>query len=213
MEDLDKKYQSLLQDVLNNGVTEEKLLEIKEYSEKQIEKIRQEEENEIRRKNSVKNKTKLSQLTSDDRILGIRISWNDDSKGVKIDELGNSWSVDIIGYCDVRGYEDKKKRKSDYHRISISHKKEAFGHAVSLTDEESEKPYLLVIDTMGNGYDSFFTLSPETWEEDLMKALIDQKGWRIRQHHREISILGKKVGAFLKSKNKINKFIKNEQSR
>jgi len=99
MNKLDKQYQTLLQDILENGVTEEKLLEIKEYSEKQIEKIRQEEEDEIKRKNSVKNKTKLSQLTSDNRILGIRISWNDDSKGVSIDELGNSWSVDIIGYC------------------------------------------------------------------------------------------------------------------
>lgn len=210
MNNLDKQYTNLLQDILDNGVTEEKLLEIKEYSEKQIEKIRQEEEDEIKRKNSVKNKTKLSQLTSDNRILGIRISWNDDSKGVSIDELGNSWSVDIIGYCDIRGYEDKKKRKSDYHRISIGHKTEPFGISTSLTDEEVEKPYLLCIDTMGSGYDGFFTLSPETWEEDLLEALNGQKDWRIRQHHKEISILEKKVGVFLKSKNKINKFIKNE---
>lgn len=213
MNNIDKQYQSLLQDILENGVTEEKLLEIKEYSEKQIEKIRQEEEDEIKRKNSVKNKTKLSQLTSDDEILGIRISWNNNSKGVTIDELGNSWSVDIIGYCDVTGYEDKKKRESDYHRISIGHKKEAFGISTSLTDEDSEKPYLLFINTMGTGYSGFFTLSPETWEEDLMEALNGQKDWRIKQHHKEISILEKKVGAFLKSKNKINKFIKNEQIR
>ena len=213
MNKLDKDYQALLQDILDNGVTEEKLLDIKIYTEKRIQMIRQEEEDEIMRKNSVKNKTKLSQLTSDDRILGIRISWNDDSKGVTIDELGNSWSVDIIEYCDVRGYEDKKKRKSDYHRISIFHKREAFGVSISLSDEESEKPYLLSIDTMGSGYDSFFTISPETWEEDLMEALNSQKKWRIRQHHKEISILEKKCNAFLKSKNKINKFIKNEQSR
>ena len=171
--------------------------------------IRQEEEEEIKRKNSVKNKTKLSQLTSDDRILGIRISWNDDSKGVTIDELGNSWSVDIIGYCDVRGYEDKKKRKSDYHRISIDHKEKPFGISTSLSDEESEKPYLLSIDTMGSGYDSFFTISPETWESDLIEALNTQKRWRNVRHDEEISILEKKVEAFLKSGNKINKFIKN----
>lgn len=213
MNKLDKDYQSLLQDILDNGATEEKLLMVKEYSEKQIEKIRQEEEDEIKRKNSVKNKTKLSQLTPGDSILGIRISWNDDSKGVTIDELGNSWSVDIIEYCDVRGYETKKRRESDFHRISIFHKREAFGVSISLSDEESEKPYLLSIDTMGSGYDSFFTISPETWEEDLMEALNSQKKWRIRQHHKEISILEKKCNAFLKSKNKINKFIKNEQSR
>lgn len=213
MNKLDKDYQPLLQDILENGVTEEKLLDIKIYTEKRIQMIRQEEEDEIKRKNSVKNKTKLSQLTSDDRILGIRISWNDDSKGVTIDELENSWSVDLIGYCEVRGYEDKKKRKSDYHRISISHKTEAFGVSTVLNDEEVEKSYLLCIDTMGTGYDSFFTLSPETWEEDLLESLNGQKEWRIREHHKEISILEKKVDAFLKSKNKINKFIKNEQSR
>ena len=213
MNNLDKQYQALLQDILENGVTEEKLLDIKIYTEKRIQMIKQEEEDEIKRKNSVKNKTKLSQLTSDDRILGIRISWNDDSKGVTIDELENSWSVDLIGYCEVRGYEDKKKRKSDSHRISISHKTEAFGVSTALNDEEVEKSYLLHIDTMGPGYDSFFTLSPETWKEDLLESLNGQKEWRIRQHHKEISILKKKVDAFLKSKNKINKFIKNEQSR
>jgi len=210
MNNIDKQYQKLLQDIIDNGITEEKLLEAKEYLDKQIDKIRQDEKDEIKRKNSVKNKTKLSQLTSDDRILGIRISWNDDSKGVTIDELGNSWSVDIIGYCEIRGYEDKKKRKSDYHRISIGHKKEAFGISSSLTDEEVEKPYLLSIDTMRGGYNGFFTLSPETWEEDLMEALNSQKEWRIRDYHKEISILEKKVNAFLKNKNKINKFIKNE---
>jgi len=209
MNNLDKQYASLLQDIIDNGITEEKLLDIKIYTEKRIQMIRQEEEDEIKRKNSVKNKTKLCQLTSDDRILGIRISWNDDSNGVTIDELGNSWSVDIIGYCEVRGYEDKKKRKSDYHRISISHKKEAFGISRSLSDEESEKPYLLSIDTMDTGYDSFFTLSPETWESDLIEALNTQKEWRNRRHDKEILILEKKVEAFLKSGNKINKFIKN----
>jgi hypothetical protein len=207
MNNLDKQYASLLQDIIDNGITEEKLLDIKIYTEKRIQMIRQEEEDEIKRKNSVKNKTKLCQLTSDDRILGIRISWNDDSNGVTIDELGNSWSVDIIGYCEVRGYEDKKK--SDYHRISIGHKKEAFGISTSLSDEESEKPYLLSIDTMNTGYDSFFTLSPETWESDLIEALNTQKEWRNRRHDKEILILEKKVEAFLKSGNKINKFIKN----
>ena len=209
MNNLDKQYTSLLQDIIDNGITEEKLLDIKIYTEKRIQMIRQEEEEENKRKNSVKNKTKLSQLTSDDRILGIRISWNADSKGVTIDELGNSWSVDIIEYCEVRGYEDKKKRKSDYHRISIGHKEKAFGVSTSLSDEESEKPYLLSIDTMGSGYDSFFTISPETWESDLIEALNTQKGWRNVRHDEEISILEKKVEAFLKSGNKINKFIKN----
>jgi hypothetical protein len=213
MNNLDKQYRDLLQDILDNGVTEEKLLALKKYSETQIEKIRKEEEEEINRKNSIKNKTKLSQLTSDDRILGIRISWNDDSNGVMIEELGNSWSVDIIGYCEVRGYDDKKKRDSDYHRISVSHKDKPFGVSVSLSDEEVEKPYLLSIDTMGSGYDAFFTLSTSTWEKDLIDALNYTKNQSIIQHNKELSILEKKAEAFLKSKNKINKFIKNEQYR
>jgi len=210
MNNLDKQYRDLLQDILDNGVTEEKLLALKKYSETQIEKIRKEEEEEINRKNSIKNKTKLSQLTSDDRILGIRISWNDDSNGVMIEELGNSWSVDIIGYCEVRGYDDKKKRDSDYHRISVGHKDKPFGVSVSLSDEEVEKPYLLSIDTMGSGYDAFFTLSTKTWEKDLIDALNYTKNQSIIQHNRDLSILEKKAEAFIKSKNKINKFIANE---
>jgi hypothetical protein len=63
---------------------------------------------------------------------------------------------------------------------------------------------------MNTGYDSFFTLSPETWESDLIEALNTQKEWRNRRHDKEILILEKKVEAFLKSGNKINKFIKNE---
>lgn len=203
-------YQNILKDILDNGITEEKLLIVKEYSEKLIEKIRRDDEDEINRKNSVKHKTKLSQLTSDDRILGIRISWNDKGKGVMIDELENSWSVDIIGYCDVTGYEDKKTRNSDYHRISISHKTEPFGISTLIDDEESEKPYLLSIDTMESGYDSFFTLSHETWESDLIEAFRVQKQEWVKQHSEKLSILEKKINVFFNDKNKINKFISNE---
>ena len=210
MNSLDKQYTDLLQGIIDNGATEEKLLMVKEYSERQIERIRMDENEEIARKNSAKNKTKLSQLTQQDRILGLRISWNDKGNGVTIDEFGNSWSMDLIGYCDVGGYEDKKKRKSDCHRISIGHKTKPFGISTSISDEESEKAYLLSMDTMGSGYDGFFTLSPETWESDLIEALNSQKEWRNKRHATEITILEKKTASFLASRDKINKFIKDE---
>ena len=57
-------------------LTEQELLDLKSSIDKKLNKIRQDEIDTLNRKNSVKNKTKLSQLTSQDRILGIRTSGN-----------------------------------------------------------------------------------------------------------------------------------------
>lgn len=199
IDNLDERELLILQDEVNNRI---------EKIQKEKQKIREEEQDNINRKNNVKNKTKLSQLTDRDRIFGIRFSCAKREGTTYLKQLGANWSVDFIDYCDVKGYTDKKYRKdSDYNNISISHKKEPWGISTSISDEEAEKPYLLSIDTSPTGYDSFYTLSPETWKVDIQKAF-DDLSKKIKQYQKiEHKKMAEKIQLVLNSETKINDFI------
>jgi hypothetical protein len=83
-----------------DNLTENELLDLKNQITGKIKKIKEAEKEEIDRKNSVKNKTKLSQLTSQDRRFGIRISGNIGHRMVESnDDISTTWKVDIVDYC------------------------------------------------------------------------------------------------------------------
>jgi len=182
-----------------DNLTKEELLKLKSQIDYNLKNIEQDEIDVINRKNSVKNKTKLSQLTTNDRIFGIRISGNECT-----DEISSTWKVDIIDYCNITEYTDKSGRGGEWHRIKISHPTKPFGLGTSLSDEEFDKHYILSLDTSKNGYDQFYTLNPESWEADIVKAYSEMVEGRKSRYESEISILNEKLNIYLKEKEKIN---------
>ncbi len=192
------------------NLSERELLDLKERIEKRINKIKEDDLEEINRKNSVKNKTKLSELTSKDRMLGIRFSWdhtNNNPNSRYIHSLKSKWVVDIVDYVDVEFYQNKKSRNSEWDYFSMSYKKGGFGFGTPLNDEESEKHYLINLDTSNTGYDGFFTLFPKTWESDIKEVLEYEIKQRKKYYNRDIKILKDKVKLVLNSRDMINKEI------
>jgi len=196
-----------------DNLTKEELLKLKSQIDYNLKNIEQDEIDVINRKNSVKNKTKLSQLTTNDRIFGIRISGNKGHSLVEsTDEISSTWKVDIIDYCNITEYTDKSGRGGEWHRIKISHPTKPFGLGKSLSDEEVDKHYILSLCTSKNGYDQFYTLKPETWETDIVEAYNEILEWRRKQYESDNSILSEKLHIYLKEKEKINNQIgKNTQ--
>lgn len=193
-----------MEDIKN--LTKEQLITLQVSVENRLRKLEEERVDEVIRKNSVKNKTKLSQLTHHDRVLGIRFAW-DKKYGKHLKTVDTKWSVDVVGYCDVTGFENKTRRGTNLHRLSISHKTEPFGISTSLEDEEVNKRYLLFIDTSSTGYGGFFTLSPETWKEDIMEAIKDNLKRRNKYHDIDCKKLKEKVKLVLDNAEKINDYI------
>ena len=187
-----------------DNLTKEELLKLKSQIDYNLKNIEQDEIDVINRKNSVKNKTKLSQLTTNDRIFGIRISGNKGHSLVEsTDEISSTWKVDIIDYCNIKEYTDKSRR-GEWHRINISHPTKPFGLGTSLSDEQVDKHYILSLCTSKNGYDQFYTLKPETWETDIVEAYNEILEWRRKQYESDNSILSEKLHIYLKEKEKIN---------
>lgn len=112
-------------------------------------KIRRQQEDELKRKDSVKNKTKLSQLTSKDRIFKIQIY-----------EYVTSNEMDIrTGYVDVGGV------TSDEGGYNYT-----FGGSSSwFSLVTGARHYHLDVGFGKNNF-TFYTLKPETWVEDLNEA-------------------------------------------
>lgn len=165
------------------------LLKLKSEIDKQLEVVEQDRLDTIKRKDSVKNKIKLCELTHNDRIFGIGLS-------------SNNLEVYFMDYCDVRGYNDKTD--SDYHDISVGHKTISFGISTSIHKERAEKHYVLFISC---SIIYFFTLKPETWEEDLQESFEYQIKQRKKNFNREIKTLRKELNAIINDKNKINFYI------
>lgn len=113
-----------------------------------IKTIKNQQEDEIKRKNSVKNKTKLSQLTSSDRIFKINIYKN----------ANNGETVIETNYVNVYGVgKDKEERGYNYN----------FGGSSSWFDNETGEKHFHLDDFMSI---SFFTLKPKSWYKDFLEA-------------------------------------------
>lgn len=196
---------------MNNidNLTEEQLRVLQNQIKDKLKKIKGAEKVEIDGKNSIKNKTKLSQLTTNDWIFGIGIGG---IRGHSLDENKDelkTWRVFIMDYCKITEYTDKSKRNSEWHRINFSHPTESFGLGTSLTDEQVDKHYILSLDTSTNGYDQFYTLIPETWETDILNAYNDLMESKRKYFEDNSNILRNKLNIYINEKEKIDKFIKN----
>jgi len=191
-------------------LTEDELINLKLQVIKELDNIKQSKIDDEKRKNSIIKKTKLSELKEHDVIFGIGIS---SGLGHRLKESDNdivtTWFVHIMDYCKVTEYTDKKYTKSDYHRINISHGKKPFGLGTSLSDEAVDKHYLLSLCTSTNGYDQFYTLRPETWKEDIVKAYHGSITERKKWWDRDVTILNDKLQVYLNEQEKITNYINN----
>lgn len=135
----------------------------------------------ISRKDSVKHKTKLNQLTANDRIFGISIVNN---------KLYDS------DYCDVKGFSDEDE--SGWHRYSFSHKSKPLGCSSGIHKDKAEKGYCL-FEMCGNYY--FWTLNPKAWEIDLKEALNDNILEKKKYQKQEIEKIKNNIESIIKDKN------------
>lgn len=170
-------------------LSETQLLNLKEEIEREV-KIREFEKlDTIKRKDSVRNKTKLSQLTCNDRMFGIGFSLRDKK-------------LHFIGYCDVHSYEERIDGDA---RISVGHKKEPFGVTMTINKETTQKHYF---SNYSFSSTMFFTLKPETWQEDLQEDLKVVIGWKRKRYREETKELKDSVKNIIKEQDRINDFIK-----
>jgi len=173
-----------------NNLDKRELLALQNDVIKRIESIDQELIDATKRKDSVKNKTKICELTPNDRMFGIGFT--------------NKLGVYFMGYCDVRGY-SVDKEDSNWSNIGVGHKTHPFGLSTSITKEQSNEHYFL---SYHCGDIMFFTMKPKRWMQDLQSALV----YRIKQDNtrfnEEIEVLKKKIATINSSENEINKKIK-----
>jgi len=174
-------------------MNKEKLLIEKEKLEKtlldinsKLEKLKLIEEDEIKRKDSVKDKTRISQLTPKDCVFCIE--YNKNTKNV-------DWAGYLnVEYCQYIG-------KDKYYMFGVSHKTEPQGFSSSFAGKYGYKDCVLF-----DFYSSFkfITIKPERWEKGLeecmMEFLLDKKESynnevrNIESHFKEMFETYKKYG-------------------
>jgi hypothetical protein len=120
--------------------------------ERKLETIKYNEEDEIRRKDSVKNKTKLSELTCNDSVFKVSYTY---------------WRGEVTwaGYVDVAQCEPDK---DGGYSFGVSHKTRPEGFSSWFNDKYADK-HCLLMDFSSSLY--FITMKPETWEEDMKASL------------------------------------------
>ena len=172
-----------------NHLKVEELKVLIDAANQRIKVINKEEEDEKKRKDSVKNKTKLSQLTSSDKIFKIEIYRH----------VGTYEMVVKTDFVNVKGV-----RKSDdeyggfYYNFG--------GSSTWFSDKESENHYLLE-KVFGNINFQFYTLKPETWWEDYKLAKRDIKIHKIEEFHKELNAYTNALSKFEELKERINEEI------
>lgn len=112
--------------------------------------IRRQQEDELKRKDSVKNKTRLCELTSSDRIFKIEIN-----------QIAISNEMVIkVGHIDVGGVSRDKEGGYNY----------SFGGSSSWFNVFTGEKHYHLDNGFGKYNFRFYTLKPETWIEDLNEA-------------------------------------------
>lgn len=134
----------------------------------ELDSIRRNENDEIKRKNNVKNKTKLSQLTSDDSVF--KISYNFLKKEVY-------WT----GYVDVEYCEYDKE--FNYYKFSVSHKTKPEGFSTRFPMKYGDK-HCVLLDFTSSLY--FITMRPEAWEEDLKDSMKEYLATKKEKYNNEV---------------------------
>lgn len=140
----------------------------------------------VKRKDSVKNKTKLCQLTENDIMFHVCFT---------------PWTgICTIENCNFEGFGDEESEYG-YHNIRVG------GSSMGIHKDQINNHFFA---SYHCSHVNFYTLKPETWEEDFQKTL----DYKIKQekgkYHTEIGKLKKSVKAVIKDGDKINDYIKNE---
>jgi len=140
-----------------------------------ITQIRRQQEDELKRKDSVKNKTRLCELTSSDRIFKIAIfqSTTTNEMAIKTDYV----DVGVMGN-DLEGYSYNFGGSYCWFNVVTG-----------------EKHYHLDTVCFENNF-IFYTLKPETWIEDLNEARKYIVEIRKESLENEISSLKEKLSKF-----------------
>jgi hypothetical protein len=172
-----------------NHLKIEELKVLIDAANQRIKVINKEEEDEKKRKDSVKNKTKLSQLTSSDKIFKIEIYRH----------VGTYEMVVKTDFVNVKGV-----RKSDdeyggfYYNFG--------GSSTWFSDKESENHYLLE-NGFGNDSFKFYTLKPNTWWEDYELARDIKIQNKIEKFNKELDAYESALSKFEELKERINEEI------
>ncbi len=185
--------------------------ELKELNKEELLDLKKKINNRLKSiKTKEQKKDTLMDLKTNDKIFGIRLSMGGHRM---VDPEVPHGEVDIIDYCVIEGNNLKWGKNGgsgddDAFRLIISHKKEPFGVSTTLSKEEhGDKHYLLCIDTMFSGYDSFYTLKPERWKEDLKKAYKERMERVNRYHQSNLDKYKQKLDWFLEGEEMVNEHI------
>jgi hypothetical protein len=148
-------------------------------------------------------KEELADLRSGDHILGISLS----SRGHRlVDPEELSGSVDIIDFCSVESNQLRTGSKSIV--ISITDTK-GRGFVITTGISIEDRPHcFLSLDTAKSGYDSFYTLRPKSWREDLESEYLNRLKLELISYKRDVSILDSKYHMFLEAGDRIDKVVK-----
>ncbi len=162
------------------NLSENELLELRRKVDSRLKSIKRQEKINLARKNSVRNKTKLSQLTSADHIFGI--------------QLKPDGSVYTMGYHEI-GEISKYNGSPGWYNITLG------GISSGMDEHESNKHYYLFVHCSSN---YFFTLKPETWEKDIKEALKYELKREKLSHQKEYESLSKKIDSYFNNVDEIN---------
>jgi hypothetical protein len=183
------------------------MIDLKNLSEEELRKLKEDVSAEIQ--NKVQEKIKymskkkgtLGALKSGDKILGIKLSAGP-HKLAEPEEL--SCEVTIVDYCDVN-YNDI--RSDGTCRLDIKYNTGAFGISTTISKEQAGRHYLLIMDNFKSGYDAFYTLKPETWEEDFKTAFEELVQIHKGYLNKKLVVMMDKSNILTGSKDYINKHI------
>ena len=162
---------------------ENELIDLRTQINNRIKAARKEAGDDLKRQESVGGKTKLTQLTHTDRIFVICTEYNE---------------VRRMGYYNVHSVK-KGENNSEWYSFYIGDVGGSFDTI------EANNHYLLY---KRNDYlQYFFTLKPETWQEDIKSALEYQLKRERAFHRKQYKRMTNEVKSFLLESDKINNYI------
>lgn len=115
-----------------------------------------------------------------------------------------------IGHVDLCLVENisVSPQDPDWYAISITHPQHSWGISTSLKVSNFALEHcFLDMDTMRTGYDTFYTLRPAQWRNDLLRAFDYPVNIFKRRHEEDLAIFHSKLKAMLKGKDLINERI------
>lgn len=190
-----------------DNLTKNQLEELKKDIQKKMNDIILAEKNF----KSNKEKNRLIDLKKGDNVWGIRFCSNHGHKLEQFDVEKDilNWCVDIVDLCEIETISKHENQKDwkNYYRVDIHHKSGTMGNMSNMSKEELEKHYCLFLDDHTSGYETFYTLKPESWKEDLIDGYNQIIERRNDYHNKQNKIIELKLLRWLDFEDHINELI------